>query len=69
MKTATNKFDYPTALSHNYKLYKVDADDPSNKQQKILQKQKQDQQRYKNVIKEERENERARVKMEEERRK
>ena len=64
MKTATSKFDYPTALSHGYKLYKAEADDSSHKQQKFLQKQKQDKQRYKKVIKYESENERARVKME-----
>ena len=58
MKTSINKFDYPTAASQTYKMYKQE---PANIDQ---QGQKQ---RYKEFVKEQRDMERMKAKQEQQR--
>ena len=58
MKTTTNKFDYPTAASHTYKMYKQQQPKPEQQGQK---------QRYKEFVKEQRDLERMKAKQEQQR--
>lgn len=51
MKTTTNKFDYPTAASQNYKLFSLGASkDELSTQEQIILKKNLEKQRYKQVI-------------------
>lgn len=61
MKKTMNKFDYPTAASHTYKLYK-----PENEKQANTAEQRE---KFKEIVQREKEIERQRVKEEQSRRK
>lgn len=58
MKSTINKFDYPTAASHTYKMYKLEQPKPEQQAHK---------QRYKDFVKEQRDLERMKAKQEQQR--